>query len=121
MAAAESELLMTTPYLIPGEEGMTLFSDLRKRNVRVRILTNSLESSTVLVAHSGYMGYRPPLLEGGVEIHEVRSLLGNARAGWVAAVTSNTMSVVSGGITCVAGVLVCVPLLPAFWMYRKGK
>ena len=79
VAAVQSELLMTTPYLIPGEEGMKLFSDLRKRNVRVRILTNSLESANVLVAHSGYMGYRPPLLEGGVEIHEVRSLLGNAR------------------------------------------
>jgi putative cardiolipin synthase len=79
VAAVQSELLMITPYLIPGDEGMKLFSDLRKRSVRVRILTNSLESSTVLLAHSGYMGYRPPLLEKGVEIHEVRSLLGNAR------------------------------------------
>jgi putative cardiolipin synthase len=56
-----------------------LFSDLRKRNVSVRILTNSLESSTVLAAQSGYIRYRPPLLEEGVEIYEVRSLLGNAR------------------------------------------
>ena len=47
--------------------------------MRVRILTNSLESSTVLVAQSGYMHYRLPLLEEGVEIYEVRSLLGNAR------------------------------------------
>ena len=59
----------------------------------------------------------------GVEMISYLSgpLLGNARAGWVASVTSNTMSVVSGGITCVAGVLLCVPLLPAFWTYRKGK
>jgi putative cardiolipin synthase len=60
VAAVQSELLMTTPYLIPGDEGMALFDDLRKRNVRVRILTNSLESSNVLVAHSGYIRYRPP-------------------------------------------------------------
>ena len=78
-AAVQSELLMVTPYLIPGDEGMQLFSALRKRNMRVRILTNSLESSTVLVAQSGYMHYRLPLLKEGVEIHEVRSLLGNAR------------------------------------------
>jgi putative cardiolipin synthase len=78
-AAVQSELLMVTPYLIPGDEGMQLFSALRKRNMRVRILTNSLESSTVLVAQSGYMHYRLPLLEEGVEIYEVRSLLGNAR------------------------------------------
>ena len=79
VAAAQSELLMVTPYLIPGDEGMQLFSDLRKRNVRVRILTNSLEATTVLAAHSGYLRYRPPLLEEGVEIYEVRSLLGDAR------------------------------------------
>jgi cardiolipin synthase C len=79
VAAVQSELLMITPYLIPGDEGMRLFSDLRKRNVRVRFLTNSLESANVLVAHSGYMHYRLPLLEEGVELYEVRSLLGNAR------------------------------------------
>jgi putative cardiolipin synthase len=75
----ESELLMITPYLIPGTEGMKLFKDLRQRNVRVRILTNSLESSTILPAQSGYMHYRVPLLENGVELYEIRSLLGNVR------------------------------------------
>ncbi len=67
-AAVQSELLMITPYFIPGDEGMQLFADLRKRNVRVRVLTNSLESTTVLLAHSGYMRYRLPLLEEGVGI-----------------------------------------------------
>jgi putative cardiolipin synthase len=79
VAAVQSELLMVTPYFIPGREGMQLFGDLRKRNVRVRVLTNSLESSTVLAAHSGYMHYRLPLLEEGVALYEVRSLLGNAK------------------------------------------
>jgi putative cardiolipin synthase len=79
VAAVQSELLMVTPYFIPGREGMQLFGDLRKRNVRVRVLTNSLESANVLAAHSGYMRYRLPLLEEGVELFEVRSLLGNAR------------------------------------------
>lgn len=77
--AVQSELLMVTPYLIPGKEGMQLFKDLRQRNVRVRVLTSSLESSTVLLAQAGYMHYRVPLLENGVELYEVRSLLGNAR------------------------------------------
>lgn len=77
--AVQSELLMVTPYLIPGKEGMQMFKDLRQRNVRVRILTNSLESSTVILAQSGYMHYRVPLLQNGVEIYEVRSLLGNTK------------------------------------------
>jgi len=78
-SAAQSELLMVTPYLIPGKEGMQLFRDLRQRNVRVRVLTSSLESSTVSSAQAGYMHYRIPLLENGVELYEIRSLLGNAR------------------------------------------
>ena len=78
-AAARSELLIVTPFLIPGNDGMRLFKDLRKRGVRVRILTNSLESTPELVAQSGYMRCRVPLLEDGVELYEVRSLLGNAR------------------------------------------
>jgi len=32
-----------------------------------------------LMAHSGYMNYRVPMLEDGVELYEVRALLGNAR------------------------------------------
>ena len=74
-----TELLMITPYLIPGDEGMRLLLGLRRRDVRVRILTSSLESSTVLLAQSGYMHYRVPLLQSGVELYEIRSLLGNAR------------------------------------------
>jgi putative cardiolipin synthase len=79
VAAVQSELLMVTPYFIPGQEGMQLFRDLRQRNVRVRVLTNSLESNTVIAAQAGYMRYRLPLLEQGAELYEVRSLLGNAR------------------------------------------
>jgi cardiolipin synthase C len=70
---------MITPYLIPGKEGMQLFKDLHQRNVRVRVLTSSLESSTVSLAQAGYMHYRVSLLENGVELYEIRSLLGNSR------------------------------------------
>jgi len=79
VAAVQSELLMITPYFIPGGEGMDLFAELRKRNVRVRVLTNSLETANVLVAQSGYNHYRRPLLQEGVELYELRSLVGNAR------------------------------------------
>jgi putative cardiolipin synthase len=70
---------MVTPYLIPGDEGMQMFRELRQRNVRIRILTSSLESSTMIPAQSGYMRYRVPLLESGVELYEIRSMLGNSK------------------------------------------
>jgi putative cardiolipin synthase len=78
-SAVQSELLMVTPYFIPADDEFQILKDLRQRNVRVRILTNSLESSAELSAQSGYLRYRVPLLEDGVELYEVRSLLGNAR------------------------------------------
>jgi cardiolipin synthase C len=79
VAAVKSELLMISPYLIPGDEGMQLFADLRKRDVKVQILTSSLEAATVILAQAGYMKYRVPLLEMGADIYEIRSLLGNSR------------------------------------------
>jgi MFS family permease len=48
-------------------------------------------------------------------------LLGNARAGALASAFGVQFSVVSGGIVCVAGVLLCIPLLPAFWRYRRSS
>jgi putative cardiolipin synthase len=77
--AVQSELLMITPFLVPGKEGMHIFDELHQRGVRVRILTNSLESSDQLAAPSGYIHYRVPLLKDGVELYEIRALLGNNR------------------------------------------
>jgi len=77
--AVQSELLIVSPFFIPGDVGMHMFEALRKRGARVRILTNSLESTPELFVHSGYMHYRLPLLEDGVELYEVRALLGSAR------------------------------------------
>jgi len=59
----------------------------------------------------------------GVEMISYLSgpLLGNARAGWVATISSNTMSVVTGGLTCFIAVLLCIPLLPSFWKYRAER
>ncbi|MDB5927817.1 MAG: phospholipase D/Transphosphatidylase [Betaproteobacteria bacterium] len=76
--AVQSELLIVTPFFVPGPSGMELFKALRERNVRVRVLTNSLEATPELMAHSGYMHYRRPLLEEGIELYEVRAQLGTA-------------------------------------------
>jgi len=74
-----TELLMVTPYFIPSPDESRLLKDERGRNARVRILTNSLAAAPSLEAHSGYMHYRVELLQEGVELYEVRALLGNTR------------------------------------------
>ncbi len=77
VAEVQSELLMVSPYLVPGEDGMRLLENLRARQVPIRILTNSLMSATVLSAQAGYMRYRRHMLDDGLELYEVRSRLGN--------------------------------------------
>jgi putative cardiolipin synthase len=77
--SVKSELIMITPYFVPTAEESLLLSELRQRNVRVRILTNSLISTDQVAAYSGYVRYRVPLLQEGVELHEVRALIGNTR------------------------------------------
>ena len=84
----QSELLMVTPYFVPSDDELQLLKDMRDRHARVRILTNSLESNPDPPAHAGYKRYRVPLLEDGVELHEVRSLLESTKgSGQTAAVS----------------------------------
>jgi putative cardiolipin synthase len=68
----KDELIVISPYFVPGEQGVKLFEALRKRGVRVRLLTNSLRSTDVTLAHTGYARYRRSLLQAGVELYELR-------------------------------------------------
>jgi putative cardiolipin synthase len=79
--ALERDLLLFSPYFVPGEHGVIMLTDLEKRGVRVRILTNSLASTDVGAVHAGYAKYRKPLLRGGVEIYEFKPEADTARRG----------------------------------------
>ncbi len=67
----EKELLILSPYFIPGKKGVAFFKKLRDRGVRVVILTNALSSTDVSVVHAGYAKYRRRLLMMGVELYEL--------------------------------------------------
>jgi cardiolipin synthase C len=77
--AVQSEMLLITPYLVPSADELQALQELRGHGVRVRILSNSLESCPEISAQSGYDKYRVPLLKSGVELHEVRARLGSSR------------------------------------------
>ncbi len=47
--------------------------------------------------------------------------LGDTEAGLVAAAFGITASVVSGGVLCVVGVIVCCYFMPKFWHYRSAS
>lgn len=73
MAQAKSNILIVSPYFVPGERMMAAFAAMRSRGVSVRVLTNSLASNDAPAAHVGYARYRKALLELGIEIHEMRA------------------------------------------------
>ena len=70
---AQKEVLIISPCFVPGPRMMEVFTTLRQRGVRVRVLTNSLASNDAPLAHVGYARYRQPLLEAGVELFEMRA------------------------------------------------
>ncbi|HVE54308.1 MAG TPA: phospholipase D family protein, partial [Ramlibacter sp.] len=71
MLQAQREVLMISPYFVPGPRMMAVYEQLRKRGVRVRVLTNSLASNDAPAAHAGYARYRERLLDLGIEVHEM--------------------------------------------------
>lgn len=70
--SAEHEFVIETAYLIPAKEGIAKAAELTQRGVRVRILTNSMQSNNHLSVHAHYMKYRKPMIEAGIELHELR-------------------------------------------------
>ncbi|RYF70438.1 MAG: phospholipase D family protein, partial [Comamonadaceae bacterium] len=71
LLTAENDVLLTSPYLVPGERGMEAFESLRKRDVKVTLLTNSLAANDEPLVHSGYARYRQRLLAAGIDLYEL--------------------------------------------------
>jgi putative cardiolipin synthase len=69
--AARSEVVLSSPYFVPGAMGVQAFADLTRRNVKVTVLTNSLASNDEPLVHTGYARYRADLLRHGVDLYEL--------------------------------------------------
>src|ERR1700722_20263783 len=80
MRSATQELIIISPYFVPGDDGVALFAKLIGEGVHIRILTNSLASTDSPLVHNGYARYRVALLKLGIELSEVRPKLGQKRA-----------------------------------------
>lgn len=76
----ETRLDLVSAYFIPGHKGTTWFSDLAKSGKDVRVLTNAMNTTDVLMVHSGYTKYRRELLEAGVRLYELKLRGGKSEA-----------------------------------------
>jgi putative cardiolipin synthase len=70
---ARSEIVQTTPYLIPGPDGMASLRMIRANGVSYSIVTNSLAATDESLVHTGYRRYRAEMLRLGVALYEVSS------------------------------------------------
>jgi putative cardiolipin synthase len=87
----EKEVLIVSPYFVPGKDGVAWMRSLTQRGVRVTVLTNSLAATDVAAVHAGYQRYRKTLLDAGVHLYELKpaadedgdhkkSILGSSKA-----------------------------------------
>ena len=76
---ATRQVLLITPYFVPGNSGTRYLTGLVRRGVDVQVLTNSLAGTDEPAAFSGYEHSRRHLLEGGVQLYELRPLPGAAQ------------------------------------------
>jgi putative cardiolipin synthase len=80
MNSVNTELVVISPYFVPGKDGIALFTSLAQRGVKLRILTNSLATTDAPAVHLGYAKYRPELLSLGTELYELRPRLGTTKS-----------------------------------------
>ena len=69
---AKYELAIVSPYFVPGRRGTRMLRRFAESGVKLKILTNALESTDVAAVHSGYAKRRRDLLKSGAELYELR-------------------------------------------------
>lgn len=69
---ARERVAIISPYFVPGEAVTDAFSGMAGSGKSVRVLTNSLVANDVAAVHGGYSRYREALLDGGVQLWELK-------------------------------------------------
>lgn len=76
--ATHHEILIATPYLIPGAAGIAAMRQTLERGARITIVTNSLATTDEPIIHQAYSLYRRDLLQAGASIFELSATVSGA-------------------------------------------
>jgi putative cardiolipin synthase len=72
MRRARKDVVITSPYLIPGDAGIETFrNSIERWGVKYTLVTNSLAATDEPVVHTGYRRYRPEMLKLGMNLYEL--------------------------------------------------
>lgn len=74
MNEAKEEVIVISPYFIPGKIGMEGIRHLSEHHVRMILVTNSLAATDAPLVHIGYSHYRAEMIKLGVEIYEINPM-----------------------------------------------
>ena len=91
LVEASSEVIVFTPYFVPGKNGVEFWRSIVDNGVKVTIVTNSLASNNHTSVHAGYAKYRKRIIEAGVRLYEVRA---NAVQGEAKSLTLHTKGMI---------------------------
>lgn len=75
LASANDDVLVMSPYFIPGAQGLQVLQALGERRVPVALLTNSIAATDEPLAYAGYERYRRDLMRAGVHVYELSPTL----------------------------------------------
>jgi cardiolipin synthase C len=69
---SQRELILVSPYFVPGKAGMDWLQAMSARGIHIIILTNSFAATDVSSVHSAYGPYRKHLLHLGIDLYELK-------------------------------------------------
>ena len=69
---ANNELLIATPYFVPGKKGVNWLKNKKNQGLDIKILTNSLAATDVIAVHAGYKKYRMQLVTAYINLFELK-------------------------------------------------
>jgi cardiolipin synthase C len=72
---AQGELILVSPYFVPGKSGTRWLQDMASHGVTIKVLTNSYAAMDVPGVMAAYSAYRKDLLRSGIELYELKPSL----------------------------------------------
>jgi putative cardiolipin synthase len=72
---AQQELILVSPYFVPGKLGTRWLQEVAHRHVSIKILTNSYAATDIHGVTAAYSRYRKELLRAGIELYELKPSL----------------------------------------------
>ncbi|WP_304622716.1 MULTISPECIES: phosphatidylserine/phosphatidylglycerophosphate/cardiolipin synthase family protein [unclassified Pantoea] len=72
IGAPQQQFDIISAYFVPTRAGVAQLLTLKRRGVKIAILTNSLAANDVSVVHAGYARWRKKLLRHGIALYELK-------------------------------------------------